>query len=77
MRHIIQLAPEEGDCKMKTVSVRIGAEQAKKLHEVADQMSGCSLNGLVQRAVDLYLEVEAPVYLAAFKEARAKLGRKP
>lgn len=61
---------------MKTVSVRIEEKQAKKLHEVADQIAGCSLNGMVQRAVDLWLEIEGPVYVAALQEARKKLARK-
>lgn len=58
---------------MKTVSVRIEIKQANKLHEVADQIAGCSINGMVQRAVDLWLEIEGPVYLAALSDARKKL----
>lgn len=52
---------------MKNVSVRIGGDQAMKLHVIADQIAGCSINGLVQEAVALWLEVEAPVYQAAAK----------
>lgn len=61
---------------MKTVSVRIGEKQAKRLHEVSDLIVGGSINGMVQRAVDLWLEVEGPVYLAALKQAQHKLGDK-
>ena len=62
---------------MKTVSVRIKAEQAKRLHEIAETIPGFSINGAVQRAMDLWLEVEGPVYLEAFDEARRKLERQP
>lgn len=60
---------------MKTVSVRIGERQAEKLREVADQMPGSSMNGMVQRAVDLWLEIEGPVYLEALQGIRDR-GRK-
>lgn len=60
---------------MKTVSVRIGEGQAKKLHEVADLAVGSSINGLVQRALDLWIEVEYPVYLSDLKATRDKLKK--
>jgi hypothetical protein len=58
---------------MKTVSVRIKAEQAKRLREIAECMPGFSVNGAVQRAMDLWLEIEGPVYKEAFEEAQRKL----
>jgi hypothetical protein len=58
---------------VKTTSVRIKAEQAHRLHEIADNIPGFSINGAVQRAVELWLEVEGPVYLEAFDGARKKL----
>lgn len=65
------------DSGVKTVPVRIGETQAKQLHDIFGQIPGFNLNGLVQRGVDLLLEIEGPVYEAAFKEARAKLKRQP
>jgi hypothetical protein len=62
--------------KLKTVSVRIKAEQAKRLQEMAHHIPGFSVDGAVKRAVDLWLEVEGPVYEEAFKEARRKLQEK-
>jgi len=58
---------------MKTVSVRIKAEQARRLQEIGERIPGFSVNGAVQRATDLWLEIEGPVYLEAFEEARRKL----
>ena len=58
---------------MKTVPVRIQEGLAKRLHEVASQIEGYSINAMVNRGVELFLEQEAPVYLAAFKEIRAKI----
>jgi hypothetical protein len=64
---------------MKTEPVRIDVEQAKILRDVASQMRGCttnaldrhvSINGLVRDALALYIDVEVPVILAAFKEVR-------
>jgi hypothetical protein len=63
--------------KVKTVSVRIKAGQAERLREVAERIPGSSINVLVQRAVAQWLDIEAPVYIAAFDEARAKLERQP
>lgn len=60
---------------MKTVSVRIEEGQARKLQEVAGQIAGYSISTMVKRGVELFLEQEAPVYLAAFKEIKAKLPR--
>ena len=60
-------------CTVKTVSVRIDEGQAKKLHEVASQIEGYSISTMVKRGVELFLEQEAPVYLAAFKEIKAKI----
>ena len=60
---------------MKTVSVRIKSEQAKRIQELAEHIPGFSVDGAVKRAVDLWLEVEAPVYLEAITEARIKLKR--
>jgi len=59
------------------VSVRITAEQAAKLKEVADVMPGGTVNGLVQDCVDAYLECEAKIWLKAAQEARKKIGRQP
>lgn len=58
---------------MKTVSVRIGEKQAKRLQEISDLEIGGSINGKVQRAVDLWLEVEGPVYLAHLKKMQQEL----
>ena len=58
---------------MTTVSVRVGEEQASKLNEVASQIGNCSINSLVRDALDLWLEVEAPVLVA---EAAAKKKRR-
>lgn len=60
---------------VKTVSVRIGKDQASRLREIVDQFPGGSINGVVQRAVDLWLEKEGTVYLAALKEARGRLAQ--
>ena len=57
---------------MKTVSVRIEEGQAATLNNVASQI-GNSVNSLVRDAVDLWLEVEAPVLVA---EAGAKKKRR-
>lgn len=61
---------------MKTVSVRIAEGQAKKLHDVADLAVGSSINAIVQRAVDLWLETEYPVYVVALRDARDKLRKR-
>lgn len=58
---------------MKTVSVRIGDEQAKNLNDVASQIGNCSSNSLIREAINLWLEVEAPVLVA---EAAAKKKRR-
>jgi hypothetical protein len=67
---------ERGLWGMKTVSVRIEGGQFAELGEIAKSFPGASVNGLVQRAVELWLEVEGPVYQSVFKEAKAKLNRK-
>lgn len=61
---------------MKTVSVRIKAVNAARLREVAEFIPGSSINALVDRAVEQLIEIEGPVYIAAFKEAREKLERR-
>jgi predicted transcriptional regulator len=58
---------------MKTETVRIKEEQARRLQVFADMIPGSSISVIVQRAVEQWLDVEGPVYLAAFKEARAKV----
>lgn len=59
---------------MKTVSVRIPVEQAEQLQQLAPLIPGKpSLNGLVQYAIGLLLEIEAPVYLATAKAVREQL----
>lgn len=60
---------------MKTVSVRIGADQAIRLREIVDRIPGGSINGVVQRAVEQWLEIEGPVYLEALREAHGKLAQ--
>jgi len=62
---------------MKTVSVRIREDQAKRLEQVVGYLPGTkSINGLVQDSVDNFIEFEAGVYEAAYKEAREKLKKK-
>lgn len=58
---------------MKTVSVRISEGQAKNLREGADLMGTTSINGLVQRAVDLWLAIEGEVYRETLQEARTRI----
>lgn len=58
---------------MKTVSVRIDEEQARRLHEIADMIPGSGINALVKRGVGLFLDTEGPVYLAALKQAQVQL----
>lgn len=57
---------------MKTVSVRIEEGQAATLNNVASQ-TGSSFTDMVRDALDLWLEVEAPVLVA---EAGAKKKRR-
>jgi hypothetical protein len=59
------------------VSVRITAEQAKRLREIAGFVPGSSINALAQRGVQLFLNIEAPVYLDAFKKVRETIERQP
>jgi hypothetical protein len=63
------------EASSKTVSVRIKATQVSRLREIVDQFPGGSINGVVQRAVDLWLEKEGTVYLAALREARGKVAQ--
>jgi DNA-binding transcriptional MocR family regulator len=59
---------------VKTKSVRIGHDDAKEMQAIADNV-GCSLNGLAQRSVKLWLEIEGPTYRAygeELKRVRAK-----
>jgi hypothetical protein len=57
-------------------SARIRADQVARLREIAEHVPGSSINRLVQKAVDQWLEIEGPVYLAAFKEVQRQLGSK-
>lgn len=59
----------------KSITVRIKADQASRLREITEHVPGSSLNALVQRAVEQWLEIEGPVYLAAFKEVHRKLSK--
>ena len=59
----------------KSVTVRIKAEQSARLREIAEHVPGSSINSMVQRAVEQWLEIEGPVYLAAFKEVQRKLNK--
>lgn len=59
---------------MKTVSVRIREDQARKLNEIADPAMGRSINAFVKRAVDLWLEIEGPTY-REIKELRERRAR--
>lgn len=61
---------------MKTSSFRISDARYESLREIADAIPGCSVLGLINRFIDLGLEVEGPVLLATFREASAKLKRK-
>lgn len=60
----------------KTVSVRIKADQLARLREIAEYVPGSSINALVQRAVEQWLEIEGPVYLEAFQSVRETLGER-
>lgn len=62
--------------RAKSVSVRIGTDQSERLHEIAEYVPGSSINALVQRAVDQWLEIEGPVYLDAFKKVKLNLVKK-
>lgn len=61
----------------KTVSVLIKTEQASRLREIADCIPGSSINVMVQKAVENWLEIEGTVYLDAFKRVRQSLERQP
>ncbi len=73
MKHNARMVTNEASAK--TVPVRIKAAQARRLREIVDQFPGGSVSGVVQRAVDLWLEKEGPVYLAALKEARGRVAQ--
>jgi hypothetical protein len=60
-------------CMVKTVSVRITEEQHEQLREIAELVPGGSVNGFVQRGVELLLEVEGPVYREHGQRLRAAL----
>lgn len=60
---------------MKSVSVRAKSGNVAQLRVVAEYVPGSSVNALVDMAIELFLKVEAPVYIAAFEDARAKLER--
>ena len=54
--------------------VRIDDEQVRRLKKVSDMIPGGKIHPLVRRAVELWLEVEAPVYIAKFEEARKEIA---
>lgn len=58
---------------MKTRSVRLKEEYAAALEEFANMIPGFSITGGVNRAVELWLEVEGPVYRDAFDGKLRKL----
>lgn len=58
-------------------SVRIKTVQAKRLREIANFIPGSSINAIVQRAVEQWLDVEGPVYLEAFRQVKENLKRQP
>jgi len=60
---------------MKSLVVRISENQANKLNDVASQFPGITVSALVHKSIDLWLEIEGPVYEAALKEARSKIER--
>ena len=62
--------------QMKTTSVRIRQEQKERCRKIADYIPGGRVDTIVQRAVDLWLETEGPVYEEAFQRAQEKLERK-
>lgn len=57
----------------KTDHVRIKIGHLEKLRMLSD-LTGHSVGWMVDRAVDLFLAQEAPVYEAVAKEARKKLS---
>lgn len=59
---------------MKTVSVRLTAEQDEQFKQLA-KLTGGSVQKFLQRGAEMFLEIEAPVYEAAFKEARKRLDK--
>jgi hypothetical protein len=59
----------------KMVSVRIKPEQARRLREITGHIPGSSINAVVQRAVQQWLEIEGPVYLEAFKQVKQRLNK--
>lgn len=61
---------------MKTESVRIKASHMEKLRMLSD-LTGHSINWMVDKGVELFLKNEAPVHEAAYREARRKLESKP
>jgi predicted DNA-binding protein len=58
----------------KTEQVRVSTTHYEKLQMLSD-LTGHSVRWMLDRAVELFLAQEAPVYEAAFKEARKKLSR--
>lgn len=60
---------------MKNESVRIKASKMEKLRMLSD-LTGHSVNWMVDRAIDLFLTQEAPVYEETAREVRKKLESK-
>ena len=58
----------------KTEVTRIEAGRLEKLQMLSD-LTGHSVRWMLDRAIDLFLAQEAPVYEAAYKAARKKLSR--
>lgn len=61
----------------QTELVRIKTKKAKRLREIANFIPGGSISALVDRAIDKWLEDEAPVYLEAFQKVNETLKRQP
>lgn len=59
----------------KTEVVRADRALVAQLREVARCVAGGNVKALVDDAITLYLNVEAPVLMAKFAEARAILDR--
>lgn len=57
---------------MKSEHVRIEVGRLEKLQMLSD-LTGHSVKWMVERAIDLFMTQEAPVYEAVAKEARKKL----
>jgi hypothetical protein len=61
---------------MRTEYVRIRLDQVEQLREIAKNVPGDQgISSLAREALDLWLETRGPLYLAALKEVRGKLGQ--